>query len=93
MTEPKNALIRQYKRLFELEGITLNVTDGAVEFIAETAMDYGLGARGLRSICEAIMTDAMFELPSKRDTDKFELNLRYCREKLNKSRISKLRAA
>ncbi len=93
MTEPKNALIRQYKRLFELEGIQLHVTGGAIEFIAETAMEYKLGARGLRSICEAIMTDAMYELPSKRDIDKFELNVRYAKEKLNKSRISKLRAA
>jgi len=93
MTEPRNALIRQYKRLFELEGITLHVTDGAIEFIAEKALDYKLGARGLRSICEAIMTDAMYELPSKRETDKFELNVRYAKEKLNKSRLSKLRAA
>lgn len=93
MTEPKNALIRQYKRLFELEGIELHMTEGAIEFIAETALDYKLGARGLRSICEAVMTDAMYELPSKRDTRKFEVNVRYAREKLSKSRISKLRAA
>lgn len=93
MTEPRNALIRQYKRLFELEGINLHVTDGAIEFIAEKALEYKLGARGLRSICEAVMTDAMYELPSKRDSDKFELNVRYAKDKLNKSRLNKLRAA
>lgn len=93
MTEPRNALIKQYKRLFELEGITLHMTEGAIDFIAEKALEYKLGARGLRSICEAIMTDAMFELPSRRDTDKFEVSVRYAREKLNKSRLSKLRAA
>jgi ATP-dependent Clp protease ATP-binding subunit ClpX len=93
MTEPRNALIRQYKRLFELEGITLHVTDGAIEFIAEKALEYKLGARGLRSICEAVMTDAMYELPSKRESDKFELNVRYAKDKLNKSRLNKLRAA
>lgn len=93
MTEPRNALVRQYKRLFELEAITLHVTEGAIEFIAEKALEYKLGARGLRSICEAVMTDAMYELPSKRDTDKFELNVRYVKDKLNKSRLNKLRAA
>ena len=93
MTEQRNALIRQYKRLFELEGVNLHVTDGAIDFIAEKALEYKLGARGLRSICEAIMTDAMYEIPSKRDTDKFELNVRYAKDKLNKSRLNKLRAA
>jgi ATP-dependent Clp protease ATP-binding subunit ClpX len=93
MTEPRNALVKQYKRLFELEGIDLHITSGAIEFIAEKALEYNLGARGLRSICEAIMTDAMFELPSSSDIDKFELNVRYAREKLSRSKLSKLRAA
>lgn len=93
MTEPRNALVKQYKRLFELEGIELHITSGAIEFIAEKALDYNLGARGLRSICEAIMTDAMFELPSSSDIEKFELNVRYAREKLSRSKLSKLRAA
>lgn len=93
MTEPRNALVRQYKRLFELEAVTLHVTEGAIDFIAEKALEYKLGARGLRSICEAVMTDAMYEIPSKRDTDKFELNVRYVKDKLNKSRLNKLRAA
>jgi ATP-dependent Clp protease ATP-binding subunit ClpX len=94
MTEPRNALVRQYKRLFELEGIALHVTEGAIEFIAEKALEYKLGARGLRSICEAVMTDAMYEMPGKREIEKFELNVRYVKDKLNKSRLSsKLRAA
>lgn len=93
MTEPRNALVKQYKRLFELEGIELHVTKGAIEFIAEKALEYQLGARGLRSICEAIMTDAMFEMPSERNIDRFELNVRYAKEKLSKSKLSKLKAA
>ncbi|MDX1477854.1 MAG: ATP-dependent Clp protease ATP-binding subunit ClpX [Saprospiraceae bacterium] len=93
MTEPRNALVKQYKRLFELEGIKFHITEGAIEFIAEKALEFKLGARGLRSICEAILTDAMFELPSSKDVDHFELNLRYAREKLSKSKLSKLRAA
>lgn len=93
MTEPRNALVKQYKRLFELEGIELHITEGAIDFIAEKALEYQLGARGLRSICEAVMTDAMFELPSQKEIDRFELNVRYAREKLNKSKLSKLKAA
>lgn len=93
MTEPRNALVKQYKRLFELEGIELHITGGAIEFIAEKALDFKLGARGLRSICEAIMTDAMFDLPSSKDVDHFELDLRYARSKLDKSKLNKLRAA
>ena len=93
MTEPRNALIKQYKRLFELEGIELHMTEGAIEFIAEKALEFKLGARGLRSICEAIMTDAMYELPSSTDVETFELTLRYAKGKLDKSKLSKLRAA
>jgi ATP-dependent Clp protease ATP-binding subunit ClpX len=93
MTEPKNALVKQYKRLFELEGIDLHVTDGAIDYIAEKAMEFKLGARGLRSICEAVMTDAMFEFPSRKDVQRFELNMRYVKDKLNKTNLHKLRAA
>ncbi len=93
MTEPKNALLKQYKRIFELEGIELHMTQGAIEFIAEKAIEYKLGARGLRSICEAIMTDAMFELPSDNTTKKFEVDLRYAREKLSRSKLKTLKAA
>ena len=93
LLEPKNALIKQYKKLFELEGIELTFTDDALEFIAEKALEYKLGARGLRSICEAIMTDAMFELPSKDDVKTFEITAAYARERLTGSKLSQLRAA
>ncbi|RMF19939.1 MAG: ATP-dependent Clp protease ATP-binding subunit ClpX [Bacteroidetes bacterium] len=93
LTEPKNALIKQYTKLFELEGIQLAFTDGAIDFIAEKALEYGLGARGLRSICEAVMTDAMFELPSKKDIGEFRVTRNYVREKLSKSKLELLRAA
>ena len=94
LKEPRNALIKQYQRLFELEGIELEFTPDAIDFIAEKALDFKLGARGLRSICEAVMTDAMFELPSKHDVDTFTVDLEYAQQKLNRSKLSKqLKAA
>ncbi len=93
LTEPKNSIIRQYQKLFELEGIKLTFKDGTLEYIAEKALEYKLGARGLRSICEAIMTDAMFELPSEKDVKVFEVDRTYAEEKLSRSKLSKLRAA
>ncbi|MFZ1676957.1 MAG: ATP-dependent Clp protease ATP-binding subunit ClpX [Saprospiraceae bacterium] len=93
MTEPRNALIKQYKRLFELEGVKFSITEGAIEYIAQKAIDFGLGARGLRSICEAIMMDAMFEIPSKKDVKVFEVDLRYAKGKLDKVQLKKLKAA
>jgi len=93
LTEPKNSLIKQYQRLLELENIKLTFTEGALNFIAETALGYKLGARGLRSICEAIMTDAMFELPSQRDVRSFEVTREYAEAKLSNSKLSKLQAA
>jgi ATP-dependent Clp protease ATP-binding subunit ClpX len=93
MSEPKNALLKQYKRMFELEGIELHMTEGAIHYIAEKAIEYNLGARGLRSICEAIMTDAMFDLPSNNTVKKFEVDLRYAREKLSRSKLKTLKAA
>ncbi len=93
LTEPKNSIIRQYKKLFELEGIELVVSKDAIDFIAEKALEYKLGARGLRSICEAIMTDAMFELPSEKNIKVFEVNRPYAEEQLNRSKLSKLKAA
>src|SRR5688572_23823609 len=72
MTEPKNAIIKQYARLFEIEGIKFTITDGAIEYIAQKAIEFALGARGLRSICELILMDAMFELPSKKEIKTFE---------------------
>ncbi len=93
LTEPKNAIIKQYRKLFHLEGIEFKITKGALEYIAEKAMEYKLGARGLRSICEAVMTDAMYELPSNKEVKSFELDLRYVKDKLGKSKLAKLKVA
>jgi ATP-dependent Clp protease ATP-binding subunit ClpX len=93
LTEPKNSLLKQYQKLFDLEGVTLTFTPNAIEYIAQTAMEYELGARGLRSICEAIMTDLMFEIPSFDDIREFEVTRSYAREKLSKSKLTLLKAA
>lgn len=93
LTEPKNALMKQYKRLFEMENIELEVKDGALDFIVEKALDFKLGARGLRSICEAIVSDAMFELPSEKNVDRLVINRAYAEEKFSKSHYSKLKVA
>ncbi len=93
LTEPKNALVKQYKKLFEMENIELEFKDGALDFIVEKAMDFKLGARGLRSICEAIVNDAMFEMPSDKTTDRLVINRAYAEEKFNKSHYSKLKVA
>jgi len=94
MTEPKNSLVKQYEKLFEIEGIKLTFEEEALDFIAEKAFEYKLGARGLRSICEAIMTDAMFELPSKKDVKEFTVTKEYVEKELSHSRVTQqLRAA
>ncbi|MBK8347320.1 MAG: ATP-dependent Clp protease ATP-binding subunit ClpX [Saprospiraceae bacterium] len=93
LTEPKNALLKQYSKLFELEGIKLNFDKEAIDFIAVKALEYKLGARGLRSLCEAILTDAMFELPSQSDIKEFNVDKIYVEDKLNKNAIRKLIAA
>ena len=93
LSNPKNSLVKQYTKLFDLEGVKLSFTDEALLYIAEKALAYELGARGLRSICEAIMTDAMFELPSQKEISSFEITKDYAAEKLGKSKINKLRAA
>ncbi len=93
LLEPKNSLIRQYEKLFELEGISLEITDEAIDYIAEKALEFNLGARGLRSICEAIMTDAMFELPSQKEIDRLVVTRNYAEEKLTGSKIGQLKAA
>src|SRR5215208_1718179 len=92
LTEPKNALIKQYIRLFELEGIKLTIENEVLGFMVEKAMEYKLGARGLRSICEGILTDAMFELPSSKETH-FTLDLDYAKRKFDKSKLSLLKVA
>jgi ATP-dependent Clp protease ATP-binding subunit ClpX len=93
LVEPKNALVKQYEKLFELEGVKLHITDEALDYIAEIAMASKLGARGLRSICEAIMTDIMFDLPSARDIKYFEVTLELAQEKINRSKIARLKVA
>ncbi|WP_010522162.1 ATP-dependent Clp protease ATP-binding subunit ClpX [Aquimarina agarivorans] len=90
LTEPKNAIIKQYTKLFEMDDIEFSITDGALDFIVAKANEYKLGARGLRSLCEAILTDAMFELPDSNDKV-FKVTKDYAEKKLNKSTI-KLKA-
>ena len=92
LTEPKNSLIRQYKKLFELEGIQLSFDNDVLDFMVDKAVEYKLGARGLRSICESILTDAMFELPSAKE-EKFHLGLEYAQKKFDKSKINLLKVA
>lgn len=92
LTEPKNALVKQYKKLFELEGIQLTIDEEVLDFMVEKAIEYKLGARGLRSICESILTDAMFELPSAK-VKYFTLDLDYARRKFDKSKLSILKVA
>ena len=91
LTEPKNAIIKQYKKLFSMDDIDFSITDGALGFIVEKAIEYKLGARGLRSLCEEILTDAMFELPSS-DEKKLNVTKMYAEEKLTKTTIKKLKA-
>jgi ATP-dependent Clp protease ATP-binding subunit ClpX len=92
LVEPKNALIKQYQRLFELEGIQLTIENEVLDFMVQKAMEYKLGARGLRSICESILTDAMFELPSSNEKY-FALDLEYAQRKFDKSKLSLLKVA
>jgi ATP-dependent Clp protease ATP-binding subunit ClpX len=92
LTEPKNALIKQYIRLFELEGIKLTIEEDVLDFMVEKAVEYKLGARGLRSICEGILTDAMFELPSSKEKF-FTLDMDYAKRKFDKSKLSLLKVA
>ena len=92
LTEPKNALIKQYVRLFELEGIKLTIEDDVLDFMVVKAMEYKLGARGLRSICEGILTDAMFELPSSKEKY-FNVSMEYAERKFDKSKLSLLKVA
>jgi ATP-dependent Clp protease ATP-binding subunit ClpX len=92
LTEPKNSLIKQYTRLFEYEGIKLTVEAEVLDFMVQKALEYKLGARGLRTICEHILTDAMFELPGS-GIDKLVVTLDYAAEKLGNSKLSMLKVA
>jgi len=93
LVKPKNSIIKQYTKLFRLEGVEFSITQGALEYIAEQALEYKLGARGLRSICESIMTDAMFEIPSQKEKKNLEIDLRYVKDKMSKSKLKQLKVA
>ncbi|RPE14094.1 ATP-dependent Clp protease ATP-binding subunit ClpX [Chitinophaga lutea] len=92
LTQPRNALVKQYKKLFKVEGIELEVADDAVEYIVDKALEYKLGARGLRSICEVLLADAMFHMPSGTEKS-FVLTRDYAVEKLEKSTLVTLKVA
>lgn len=92
LTEPKNALIKQYKKLFEYENIKLHVEEDALDYMVSKAIEYKLGGRGLRAICEMILTDAMFDLPSQ-DKKEFTLTLDYAKQMLEHSKLDYLKAA
>lgn len=92
LTEPKNALVKQYLRLFEIDGVKLSFDADVLDFIVNKAIDFKLGARGLRSICEAILNDAMYELPSKNETE-FRVTASYAKAQFSKSKLAKLRVA
>ncbi len=93
LTEPKNALIKQYTKLFELENIKLSFDKKVLDLIVDKAVEYNLGARGLRSICEAIMMDAMYEVPSDKTIQELKITHTYALEKLSKSELGKLKVA
>ena len=93
LTEPKNALVKQYERLFELDGIALKFDADALDFIVEKAVDYKLGARGLRSICEAVLSDAMFELPGKEGVEELRVTAEYARQRFDESDKGQLKVA
>ncbi len=91
LTEPKNAIIKQYEKLFAMDGISFHITEQALDYIVDKAIEYKLGARGLRSLCEAVFTDAMFELPSS-DEKEFKVTKPYAEEKLSYESVKKLKA-
>lgn len=93
LTEPKNALVKQYKKLFEYEGIELTIEEDVLDYMVNKAIEYKLGGRGLRAICEMILTDAMFDLPSEKDKKHFTLTLEYARQMLEHSKLDHLKAA
>jgi len=93
LTEPKNAIIKQFTKLFDMDEIELNFTDKALDYVVEKTIDFKLGARGLRSIIEAILMDAMFELPSDSKSKKLTITPAYAKKKFDKNSLSKLRVA
>lgn len=93
LTEPRNALTKQYKKLFDMEGIKLEFEPDALDYIVDKSIEYKLGARGLRSICEAIITEAMFNFPSEKNVKEFSISKEYAIEKFEKSKFKKLKVA
>jgi len=93
LTDPKNALIKQYVKLFEIDGVKLTFDDDALDFMVEKASEFKLGARGLRALCEAVMTDAMFEIPSDTKMKELHITLSYAKDKLNRTKLKHLKAA
>lgn len=91
LTEPKNAIIKQYEKLFAMDDISFTITEQALDYIVAKAIEYKLGARGLRSLCEAIFTDAMFELPSSEEKE-FKVTKPYAEQKLSYETVKKLKA-
>ncbi len=92
LTEPKNSIIKQYVKLFEIDNISLRFDDDALDFIVDKAVEFKLGARGLRSICEAIMMEVMFELPSTEESE-LTITSEYARSKVEKINLQRLKAA
>lgn len=93
LTEPRNALVKQYQKLMEYENATIEFTDDGIDYIVQKAIDFKLGGRGLRSICEVIMTDAMFELPSRKGKKKLIIDKKYAEKHIEKSKLAYLKVA
>ena len=93
LTEPKNSLTRQYTKLFEMDGIKLKFKEEVLDFIVDKSVEFKLGARGLRSIVEGILTEAMFEMPSDKSAKQLVITLDYARKQFSKSNIAKLKVA
>ena len=93
LTQPKTALVKQYTRLFEFEGIKLTVEDGALDYMVQKAIQYKLGGRGLRAICEMILTDAMFDMPSEKHDGTFHLTVEYARQMVEHAKLEHMKAA
>ncbi|WP_194777591.1 ATP-dependent Clp protease ATP-binding subunit ClpX [Pararhodonellum marinum] len=93
LTEPRNALVKQYQKLLDMEGVKLQFEESGIDYIVDKAVEFNLGARGLRSICEAIITDAMYELPSDDTIKELVIDEKYAREQFDKSKFKKLQVA
>ncbi len=93
LVEPKNALVKQFIKLFDMDGVELSFDDEVLDYVVEKSIEFKLGARGLRSIVEAILMDAMFEMPSRKNNQKLHINLNYASKKFGKASLAKLKAA